>query len=148
MAPKITASLHSNCLCHPVTKVILSHPCQECKGLEFNDVLLLDFFSSSTLGKRWRVAYNYLVEQLGGSCDEKYPAFNAQKHMMLVAELKELYVLVTRSKQRLLIYDLDSSAARPVSQILLLQVLCPKQTTPYEYHRTTLHSCLQYSVEP
>lgn len=37
---------------------------------------------------------------------------------MLTQELKELYVLVTRAKQRLLIYDTNSDAASPFNQAL------------------------------
>lgn len=100
---------------------------QECKGLEFEDVLIFDFFSSSTLGSRWRVAYQYVAERLAGGCDESYPAFDLKKHMLLSAELKELYVLATRAKQRLLIYDTDADLARPVSEILLRSSLVRKE---------------------
>ncbi|KAJ1399973.1 UvrD-like helicase, ATP-binding domain [Sesbania bispinosa] len=35
----------------------------ECKGLEFQDVLLYNFFGSSPLKNRWRVIYEYMNEQ-------------------------------------------------------------------------------------
>eukprot|EP00966_Prymnesium_polylepis_P126092 2915604-Prymnesium_polylepis.1 len=60
---------------------------------------------------------------LAGGCNESFPSFDSQKHQMLTAELKELYVVVTRAKQRLLIYDTNLEAAKPVSQVFLRQKL-------------------------
>ncbi|KAK2432084.1 P-loop containing nucleoside triphosphate hydrolase superfamily protein [Trifolium repens] len=79
----------------------------ECKGLEFQDVLLYNFFGASPLKNRWRVIYEYMNEQdmLEPAESKSYPSFNDSKHNILGSELKQLYVSITRTRQRLWICE-------------------------------------------
>ncbi|KAI3893034.1 hypothetical protein MKW92_025987 [Papaver armeniacum] len=78
----------------------------ECKGLEFQDVLLYNFFGTSPLKSQWRVVYGYMKEQnLLDSNDVKFPKFSKAKHQILCSELKLLYVAITRTRQRLWICE-------------------------------------------
>ncbi|EMD41416.1 hypothetical protein CERSUDRAFT_89982 [Gelatoporia subvermispora B] len=76
----------------------------ESKGLEFNDVLLYNFFDDSTVDlSQWRVVLNALP------ADEfaKYPAprFDDSRHSGVCRELKFLYVAITRARKNLWIAD-------------------------------------------
>ncbi|PON39575.1 ATP-dependent DNA helicase PcrA [Parasponia andersonii] len=78
----------------------------ECKGLEFQDVLLYNFFGSSPLKNQWRVLYEYMKEQdLFDTTIPNFPEFSESKHNILCSELKQLYVAVTRTRQRLWICE-------------------------------------------
>ncbi|KAI3893031.1 hypothetical protein MKW92_025984 [Papaver armeniacum] len=56
----------------------------ECKGLEFQDVLLYNFFGASPLKSQWRVVYGYMKEKnLLDSDDAKFPKFSKAKHQIL-----------------------------------------------------------------
>ncbi|KAL7258164.1 hypothetical protein ACSBR1_004309 [Camellia fascicularis] len=79
----------------------------ECKGLEFQDVLLYNFFSSSPMRNHWEVIYEYMVEkdlQISTS-PQHFQGFNLEKHTALCSELKQLYVAITRTRQRLWICE-------------------------------------------
>lgn len=84
----------------------------ECKGMEFEDCLVMDFFSSSPLQNEWRVLYN--TADSSECIDVKRPNFDPQKHSLLNNELKMLYVLATRTKSRLIISDRDTTARKPI----------------------------------
>ncbi|KAK2437782.1 TPR and ankyrin repeat-containing protein [Trifolium repens] len=89
----------------------------ECKGLEFQDVLLYNFFSTSPLQNRWRVIYDeYMNEQdmLEPTESKSFPSFNDSKHNILCSELKQLYVAITRTRQRLWICDNTEEYCRPM----------------------------------
>ncbi|XP_061342438.1 uncharacterized protein LOC133288644 [Gastrolobium bilobum] len=88
----------------------------ECKGLEFQDVLLYNFFGSSPLKNRWRVIYEYMKEQdmLQPTELKSYPSFNDSKHHILCSELKQLYVAITRTRQRLWICENTEEFSRPM----------------------------------
>jgi superfamily I DNA/RNA helicase len=81
---------------------------QECKGMEFTDCLVYNFFSSSPLKNDWRVLYEAIDPA------EPHPAFDENKHSALCVELKSLYVLLTRARQRLIIYDSDLNSREPL----------------------------------
>ncbi|CAG8492712.1 7239_t:CDS:10 [Diversispora eburnea] len=72
----------------------------EAKGMEFNDVLLYNFFSDSDAGLKWRVVLSALSDYSKG-----IQTFSHEKHYILCSELKNLYVAVTRARQRLWIFD-------------------------------------------
>ncbi|GAY56593.1 hypothetical protein CUMW_173100 [Citrus unshiu] len=73
----------------------------ESKGLEFQDVLLYNFFGTSPLKNQWRVVYEYMKEQalLDSTSPRSFPSFNEAKHNVLCSELKQLYVAITRTRQ-------------------------------------------------
>ncbi|XP_074280809.1 uncharacterized protein LOC141605808 isoform X2 [Silene latifolia] len=87
----------------------------ECKGLEFQDVLLYNFFKTSPLQEQWRIIYEYMVENrlLPGN-QESLPQFSHLKHNILCYELKQLYVAVTRTKQRLWICEESGGFSLPM----------------------------------
>ncbi|KAM4110010.1 hypothetical protein ACJW30_03G161900 [Castanea mollissima] len=88
----------------------------ECKGLEFQDVLLYNFFGSSSLKDQWRVIYKYMEEQdlLDPTLPISAPHFNEAKHDVLCSELKQLYVAITRTRQRLWISENSKDFCKPM----------------------------------
>ncbi|KAG2708641.1 hypothetical protein I3760_05G201900 [Carya illinoinensis] len=84
----------------------------ECKGLEFQDVLLYNFFGSSPLQNKWRVIYEYMKEY--DLLDSTSPSTFSTKHNVLCSELKQLYVAVTRTRQRLWICENTEEFCKPM----------------------------------
>ncbi|KAG9016354.1 hypothetical protein FRB90_003159 [Tulasnella sp. 427] len=69
----------------------------ESKGMEFNDVLLYNFFTdSSATDTDWRAML--FAEQEGRH-------LNSQKHSILQSELKSFYVGLTRARERVWIWE-------------------------------------------
>ncbi|KAI3685051.1 hypothetical protein L6452_34283 [Arctium lappa] len=79
----------------------------ESKGLEFQDVLLYDFFSTSSFSNEWRIIYEYMKEKGPPNLPSTAlsSSFNMEKHNVLCSELKQLYVAITRTRQRLWICE-------------------------------------------
>ncbi|KAJ6573853.1 hypothetical protein DFH09DRAFT_1311930 [Mycena vulgaris] len=74
----------------------------ESKGLEFNDVLLYNFFEDSTVGEaQWRVVLNALENQGNVTA----PLFDKIRHAGVCVELKFLYVAITRARNNVWIAD-------------------------------------------
>ncbi|KAH9698658.1 UvrD-like helicase ATP-binding domain-containing protein [Citrus sinensis] len=100
----------------------------ESKGLEFQDVLLYDFFGSSPIKNLWRVVYEYMKEQalFDSTLPGSFPSFNEAKHNLLCSELKQLYVAITRTRQRLWIWENMEEFSKPMfdywKKRLLVQV--------------------------
>ncbi|KAM3389467.1 hypothetical protein ACQJBY_011549 [Aegilops geniculata] len=88
----------------------------ECKGLEFQDVLLYNFFGSSPLRNKWRVLYGYMKDKdiISHSEEISHPGFDRSKHYLLCSELKQLYVAITRTRQRLWICENTEDYCRPM----------------------------------
>ncbi|KAI3730446.1 hypothetical protein L1987_61616 [Smallanthus sonchifolius] len=88
----------------------------ECKGLEFQDVLLYNFFGTSPLKDQWRVIYEYMKDR--DWLDEKhlqsFPNFSESRHSVLCSELKQLYVAITRTRQRLWICENKEELSKPM----------------------------------
>jgi hypothetical protein len=86
-------------------------------------VLVLDFFKHSPLkASTWRLLHLFGREKALLDADpHKYPApdFEPQKHILLCSELKQLYVLVTRARERLLMYDSCRESQAPLLSLLL-----------------------------
>ncbi|MCL7039268.1 hypothetical protein MKW94_007686, partial [Papaver nudicaule] len=79
------------------------------------DVLLYNFFGTSPLKSQWRVVYGYMKEQnLLDSNDAKFPKFIKGKHQILCSELKQLYVAITRTRQRLWIFEKIDDFSKPM----------------------------------
>ncbi|CAI5957750.1 unnamed protein product [Closterium sp. NIES-64] len=91
----------------------------ECKGLEFHDALVYNFFSGSPMASSWRLLYHYMRDHSlipsaeDGSGRWQCPSFDPKRHNLLCSELKQLYVVLTRARQRLWIYEEDEGARRP-----------------------------------
>ncbi|KAJ4972465.1 hypothetical protein NE237_005639 [Protea cynaroides] len=100
----------------------------ECKGLEFQDVLLYNFLGTSPLKNQWRVVYEFMEEQgmLDALAPKSFPSFNMAKHNVLCSELKQLYVAITRTRQRLWICENIEALSRPMfdywKKLCLVQV--------------------------
>ncbi|KAI0770957.1 hypothetical protein BD413DRAFT_613484 [Trametes elegans] len=76
----------------------------ESKGLEFNDVLLFNFFEDSTVDlSQWRVVLNALPPNL--RTNHPAPRFDESRHSGVCRELKFLYVAITRARKNLWIAD-------------------------------------------
>lgn len=89
--------------------------------MEFADCLVYNFFKSSSLGNDWRVLYSIV------NPNEPHPIFNQHKHGILCVELKLLYVLVTRARQNLIIFDEDIDASEPFLQYWLSHKIIEKK---------------------
>jgi hypothetical protein len=74
---------------------------------------LYNYFGSSPLKNQWRVIYEYMKEQ--DLLDQTLPRsiFNESKHNGLCSELKQLYVAVSRTRQRLWICEKED-CCRPM----------------------------------
>ncbi|KAG8969177.1 hypothetical protein FRC03_004130 [Tulasnella sp. 419] len=94
----------------------------ESKGLEFNDVLLYDFFADSTASLEvWRTVLEESENWRGHTQDVHSQHPNSQntnksRHAILERELKTLYVAVTRARKHLWIWDL-SDKAKPMKDL-------------------------------
>ncbi|PWA47179.1 hypothetical protein CTI12_AA501530 [Artemisia annua] len=88
----------------------------ECKGLEFQDVLLYNFFGTSPLKDQWRVIYGYMKKHnwLNEKLPQSFPTFDEARHSLLCSELKQLYVAITRTRQRLWICENKEELSKPM----------------------------------
>ncbi|QRW07579.1 P-loop nucleoside triphosphate hydrolase [Ceratobasidium sp. AG-Ba] len=79
----------------------------ESKGLEFNDVLLYNFFEDSTpTYSTWRV----ILHGLQGDSMGPLPQFDETRHAVICTELKNLYVGLTRARNNCWIWDMSEKA--------------------------------------
>ncbi|XVF85501.1 hypothetical protein PTKIN_Ptkin17bG0122700 [Pterospermum kingtungense] len=69
------------------------------------DVLLYNFFGSSPLKSHWRAVYQYMEDQGSLDANWSFPSLKPEKHNILCSELKQLYVAISRTRQRLWICD-------------------------------------------
>ena len=108
----------------------------ESKGLEFEDVILFNFFTDSELGlEKWKILQKiFKVENPTNPIPKSDPTeppdpstfvdkfrcrveFDASKHSLLCSELKQLYVSITRPKQNLIIFDEDPEKRRYIQEL-------------------------------
>ncbi|CAE8627439.1 unnamed protein product [Polarella glacialis] len=83
---------------------------QECKGLEFFDVLLIDPFSDMAAAVKsghatelWNLIYGFMQRkdmQVSAVARKRVQDFDPDRHGLLCAWLKTLYVAVTRARKR------------------------------------------------
>ncbi|XP_071592123.1 TPR and ankyrin repeat-containing protein 1 isoform X1 [Heliangelus exortis] len=99
----------------------------EAKGLEFDDVLLYNFFTDSEASKEWKIISSYsphsdvqvenelLIEMPleDATGTQKRTPFNVEMYKMLNGELKQLYTAITRARVNLWIFDEDSEKRAP-----------------------------------
>jgi ATP-dependent exoDNAse (exonuclease V) beta subunit len=79
-------------------------------GLEFDDVLLCNFFEdSASNASTWRVILHGLHEVNMGPV----PDFDEMRHAVICTELKNLYVGLTRARKHCWIWD-QSENAQPM----------------------------------
>ncbi|KAJ6498114.1 hypothetical protein C8R47DRAFT_1212438 [Mycena vitilis] len=72
----------------------------ESKGLEFNDVLLYNFFNDSGASEgQWRVVYSLIKD------GPPAPSLDNTRHAQVCTELKFLYVAITRARNNIWIAD-------------------------------------------
>ncbi|KAJ7715028.1 hypothetical protein DFH07DRAFT_762888, partial [Mycena maculata] len=75
----------------------------ESKGLEFNDVLLYNFFEDSTVAEsQWRVVLN-VMDRIRDA--PPAPNLDRIRHASVCTELKFLYVAITRARNNIWIAD-------------------------------------------
>ena len=79
-------------------------------------MLLYNFFGSSPLRNKWRVLYGYMKDKdiIAQSEEISHPGFDRSKHYLLCSELKQLYVAITRTRQRLWICENTEDYCRPM----------------------------------
>lgn len=73
----------------------------ESKGMEFDDVLLFNYFSGSPAGPSFRALVSMEEEDLKTKQGTGLLGFDRRKHAVLSAELRGLYVAITRPRARL-----------------------------------------------
>ena len=81
----------------------------ESKGMEFDDVLIYNFFSKSDNSASYRSLHLLL-----GNGKE----FDAKKHAALCSELKHLYVAVTRARKQLWFLETSKERTAPIVEAL------------------------------
>ncbi|KAI9566690.1 hypothetical protein HD554DRAFT_2315329 [Boletus coccyginus] len=91
------------------------------KGLEFNDVLLYNFFEDSAIDVlRWHVLLNHTEGEVDGQdlATVHAPSFERDEGRFagLCSELKMLYVGITRARKKLWIFD-KSDKSEPMRMI-------------------------------
>ncbi|KAI3730438.1 hypothetical protein L1987_61608 [Smallanthus sonchifolius] len=103
-------------ICEYIGKQALVLTTEECKGLEFEDVLLYNFFGTSPLKDQWKVIYEYMKEHdwLDEKVPQSFPNFSESRHAVLCSELKQLYLTITRARQRLWICDNKEELSKPM----------------------------------
>jgi superfamily I DNA/RNA helicase len=110
---------------------------QQSKGLEFDDVLLYNFFTDSDANEMWRIVAGFskedlenLHDRMGNLCeyegdttwDEELDVgqtrplpFDEEKHKILENELKMLYTAITRARVNVFFAESDvKGCCRPV----------------------------------
>ncbi|CAG8521874.1 1680_t:CDS:10 [Paraglomus brasilianum] len=83
----------------------------ETKGMEFNDVLLYNFFTDSPACLKWRVVLSALDNYA-----DRTQSFSHEKHYILSSELKNLYVAITRARQHVWIFEEDPGPIHPIQR--------------------------------
>ncbi|CAE7089127.1 unnamed protein product [Rhizoctonia solani] len=79
----------------------------ESKGLEFDDVLLYNFFEDSVpSASTWRV----ILHGLDGARLGPIPRFDEVRHAVICTELKNLYVGLTRARNHCWVWDVSDKA--------------------------------------
>ncbi|XP_053785696.1 TPR and ankyrin repeat-containing protein 1 isoform X2 [Desmodus rotundus] len=101
----------------------------EAKGLEFDDVLLYNFFTDSEAYKEWKIISSFMPSS-SDSREENRPLIevpleklspaqgrslmvNPEMHKLLNGELKQLYTAITRARANLWIFDENPEKRAP-----------------------------------
>lgn len=115
--------------------------CMQC--LPMQDVLLYNFFSTSPFEKHWRVIYGYMEKHCVSDPSKpiSFPSFYEGKHHILCSELKQLYVAITRTRQRLWICETGAKFCHPIfdywKSLFLVQERCLDHSFAQDMCRTS-----------
>ena len=117
---------------HPLLSHALCLTVFESKGLEFDDVILFNFFTDSEVSQdKWRILNNIKKVEIDTYCkkdDENeellkrvdklkcLSIIDQSKLSLLCTELKNLYVAVTRPKKNLIIFDEDLTKRKSMQE--------------------------------
>ena len=104
----------------------------DAKGLEFNDVLLWNFFAASAGTKKaavfWWLAYGHHLGTTGRPADpalaQRVPEFDPRKHAVFCSWLKELYVAISRARLRFWVIEENVNVIRPVGTRVGFVMFC------------------------
>ncbi|RPB01643.1 P-loop containing nucleoside triphosphate hydrolase protein [Choiromyces venosus 120613-1] len=90
------------------------------KGMEFEDVFLYDFFSTSPYSYKLNILEELLKRRHQPDFSLKDPESHAdwaKRNIVLCSELKHLYVGVTRARNRLCLLESDTCILKPVQRL-------------------------------
>ncbi|XP_067417029.1 TPR and ankyrin repeat-containing protein 1 isoform X2 [Emydura macquarii macquarii] len=100
----------------------------EAKGLEFDDVLLYNFFTDSEAYKEWKIISSFIASsdspgesrvvietplEKNTATQSRPSVLNPEMYKMLNGELKQLYTAITRARVNLWIFDENSDKRAP-----------------------------------
>ncbi|XP_033107815.1 TPR and ankyrin repeat-containing protein 1-like [Anneissia japonica] len=109
----------------------------EAKGLEFDDVMIYNFFKDSPAREEWRVVQEHLkdiqnqtidinsntsslfeldIDVMNSAEQPRRLSFDPDKHKVLNSELKYLYTAISRARVNVWIFDEDTDNRRPMFQ--------------------------------
>ena len=68
------------------------------------------------MNDQWRVIYEYMkkYDWLDDKLHRSFPTFSEERHSVLCSELKQLYVAITRTRQRLWICENKEELSKPM----------------------------------
>ena len=89
----------------------------QAKGMEFEDVILFNFFNSAPDTVGWR--------SIQRSTMASSSTFGAAKHAALCSELKHLYVAITRARIRFIMIEESENNAQPFIDLMTLRSALP-----------------------
>ncbi|XP_039192831.1 TPR and ankyrin repeat-containing protein 1 isoform X2 [Crotalus tigris] len=107
----------------------------EAKGLEFDDVLLYNFFTDSEAYKEWKVISSFIPHtdlpdqeikpiievplEKDVVAKRRHSVLNPEMYKMLNGELKQLYTAITRARVNLWIFDENCDRRAPAFQYFI-----------------------------
>jgi hypothetical protein len=94
----------------------------ECKGLEFDDVFVYNFYHDSpATADEWRIMYDYMVQKHPDKpFNGRRANFNAEKHGVICEELKMFYTALTRARVNVVVHDESAAKRGPMFEVLTL----------------------------
>lgn len=104
-------------LIHIIGETALVLTILQAKGMEFEDVVLFNFFRSTPDPVGWR--------SIQRSTMDESSTFNAVKHVALCSELKHLYVAITRARIRFVMLEESEDDAQPFIDLMTLRSALP-----------------------
>ncbi|XP_069106453.1 TPR and ankyrin repeat-containing protein 1-like [Argopecten irradians] len=141
----------------------------ESKGLEFNNILLFNFFTYSDASKAWGVVSSLLTEFLtemktkenvsrtgmyqldeDAMCSKGKPRnlkFEPERHKILSSELKLLYTALTRARVNVWIFDEDEEKRQPMFDYFKARKLVEVGADHFKTHQDRPRSTDQKPME-